>query len=163
MSDYTGPGGTRTRRRPERCERQDRSRGDVIHEYVPPDYVAKRIEIEQSHDDGTAMLVARDQRQRAIYNERDPINERSPIVVLRFFGATERDTNTLERNGCEHVYDVRDACRRDNEIPSWAGCGTMFRDRVRRIIRDFDEVMNFDAAAWWDTRMGEQREHSRDE
>jgi hypothetical protein len=107
-------------------------------------YVLERIALELRHgedDDGTMREWHRRNRDRARYNERDPITERSPIVVLRFFGAGERDINTLERNGCEHVYDVRDACRNDDEIPSWAGCGTMFRDRVRRIIRDFDEVM----------------------
>jgi hypothetical protein len=114
-----------------------------LSEYVPPAYVLQRIAIEQRHvgDDGTDAIIEREARERAIYTEREPITEWSPTVVLKMFGASQREVNTLVANGCEYIFNVRDACRRDTEIPAWDGCGPAFRDRVRRIIRDMDEVM----------------------
>jgi hypothetical protein len=128
----------------ERCGRP--SKADVLaerREAITNRERVARLAYEAAHgknDDGTETLAARLKHDRSVYSSGpEPITEYSHPCVLCEFGLTPTELGRLEANGCEHVYDVRDAVR-CGEVACWNHCGPVLLERLRTVLADFDEV-----------------------
>ena len=142
MSDYTGPGGHRTRRRIERCDRTPSKPDTKQREWGNAAYIAERRAIEARHDDdGTERFYRKSVGGGGDYADGiDPVSEDSPPCVLRFYGLTATELGHIEAAECATVADVRRAVDRA-EVLTWAGCSHGVLRRLRTVLNDFDEVM----------------------